>query len=253
MSMSWSINEVARLTGLTSRALRHYHAIGLLEPAWTAEGGRRHYQEEQLLKLQEILLLRELGLSLETIGTALATRRDADRVEVLTKHRQHLRKERDRLERLITTIDRTIDSLEGGEAMAADEIFDGLIHNPYEAEARQTWGDEAVDAADQRLRRLSKEERALLTSGKGFAKVHGDLARLKAEGLAVTDTAVQEAVAAHYRLVSLAWTPNREAYEGLGEMYLNDERFRRNIGGGDDDLVRFLVDAMHVYATNNLA
>lgn len=253
MQMSWSITEVARLTGLTSRTLRHYGAIGLLKPAWQAEGGRRHYQEEELLRLQEILLLRDLGLSLEDIATALATRRGATRAEVLARHRQELRAERDRLERLIATVDRTIDSLTGGEQMASDEIFDGLIHNPYEPEARRTWGDEAVDASNRRLRELSKEDRALLTSGEGFTKVHSDLARLKSNGAATSDAAVQDVVASHYRLVSLAWTPNREAYQGLGDMYLGDERFCRNIGGGDDALVKYLVDAMYVYADEHLA
>ncbi|HLU81799.1 MAG TPA: TipAS antibiotic-recognition domain-containing protein [Trueperaceae bacterium] len=251
--MSWSINEVARLTGLTSRALRHYDAIGLLKPAWTAEGGRRHYQEEELLKLQEILLLRDLGLSLEDIGAAVATRRDDARAEVLARHRRQLQTERDRLDRLITTVDRTIDSLTGGEKMAPQEIFDGLIHNPYEAEARQTWGDEAVDTSYAKLRALSKEDRELLTSGKGFERAHADLAKLMATGATVSDPAVQEVVAFHYKVVSLAWTPNREAYKGLGDMYLADERFRHNIGGGDDDLVKFLADAMHVYADANLA
>lgn len=251
--MSWSINEVARLTGLTSRALRHYDAIGLLKPAWTAEGGRRHYREEELLKLQEILLLRDLGLSLEDIDAAVATRRDDARAEVLTRHRRQLQTERDRLDRLITTVDRTIDSLTGGQKMAPEEIFDGLIHNPYEAEARQTWGEEAVDASYEKLRALSQENRELLTSGKGFEQAHADLARLKAAGASVSDPAVQEVVAFHHRVVSMAWTPNREAYKGLGDMYLADERFRHNIGGGDDDLVKFLADAMHVYADANLA
>lgn len=250
--MSWSINEVASLTGLTSRALRHYDAIGLLKPAFTAEGGRRHYKEEQLLRLQEILLLRDMGLSLETIDAALATRRDADRAEVLARHRRQLQKERDRLKRLIATVDKTIDRLKGGESMAAEEIFDGLVHNPYEAEARRTWGDAVVDASYQRLRQLSKEDRKLLTSGKGFEKAHSDLAVLMGKGVAASDAAAQEAVAFHYRVVSVAWAPNREAYKSLGEMYLNDERFRRTIGGGDDDLVRYLVEAMHIYADTNL-
>lgn len=198
-------------------------------------------------------MLRDLGLSLEEIDAALATRREDARAEVLARHRQQLQAERDRLERLITTVDRTIVSLKGGEPMAPEEIFDGLIHNPYAAEARRTWGDEAVDASYQRLRELSKEDREPLTSGKGFKKVHGDLAVLKRKGTATSDNAVQDVVAFHYRLVSLAWTPNRDAYEGLGDMYLSDDRLRRNIGAGDDDLVKYLVDAMRIYADDHLA
>ena len=238
------------MTGLTSRTLRHYHAIGLLRPAFTADGGRRHYEEGELLRLQEILLLRDLGLRLETIDEALATRDDADRVAVLRHHRRQLEAERDRYERLIATVDRTIQSLERGVSMAPEEMFDGLIHNPYEQEAREKWGDEAVDTSYQRLRKLSPEDRELLTSGRGWQQVHKDLADLKEQGATSDDPRVQEVVERHYRLVSLAWTPNREAYIGLGEMYLSDERFARNIG--DDATVKLLADAMRVYAEARL-
>jgi MerR family transcriptional regulator, thiopeptide resistance regulator len=56
--MSWSIADVARMSNVTARTLRHYDAIGLLPPAWTAAGGRRYYEREQLLRLQQVLLLR---------------------------------------------------------------------------------------------------------------------------------------------------------------------------------------------------
>lgn len=238
------------MTGLTSRTLRHYDAIGLLRPAWTADGGRRHYQDRELLRLQEILLLRDLGLGLDTIERALATRDEGARVEVLRRHRRQLEAERDRYERLLLTVDRTIASLEEGTMMAPEEIFDGLIHNPYEEEAREKWGNEAVDASYARVRKLSKEDRELLTSGRGWQEIHAAVAELAAEGVSSDDPRLQELVGRHYRLVSLAWTPNREAYSGLGEMYLSDPRFGKNIG--DDATVKLLADAMRVYAEANL-
>lgn len=239
------------MTGLTSRTLRHYDAIGLLRPAWTADGGRRHYENRELLRLQEILLLRDLGLRLDTIEQALATHGESDKVEVLRRHRRQLEAERDRYERLITTVNRTIQSLEEGTNMAPEEIFDGLIHNPYEDEAREKWGDETVDASYARLRKLSKEDRELLTSGRGWQEVHAAVAQLAQQGVASDDADLQQVVERHYRLVSLAWTPNREAYIGLGEMYLADPRFAKNIG--NDATVRLLVDGMRVYAEANLS
>ncbi|MFG1616830.1 MerR family transcriptional regulator [Nonomuraea wenchangensis] len=65
--MAWSIAEVARMSGVTSRTLRHYHEIGLLEPARIGGNGYRHYEEDQLLRLQQILVLREMGLGLAEI------------------------------------------------------------------------------------------------------------------------------------------------------------------------------------------
>lgn len=251
--MALSISEVVGVTGLTSRTLRHYHAIGLLEPAWTAPGGRRYYEQEQLLRLQEILLLRQLGLPLDEIAATLADPAPGARSKALSLHLAQLEKERSRLDRLIDTVRLTIMSLEEGADMSPEEIFDGLVQNPYEAEARERWGHAAVDESNRRVRNLSKEDRELLTSGRGFQQVHEDLAALKHQGLAIEDERVQQVIARHYKVVSLAWTPNREAYLNLGEMYLQDERFRRNIGQGDDSLVEYLAAAMKVYANANLS
>src|ERR1700710_1383025 len=125
---SWSIAEVARMSGVTSRTLRHYDAVGLLRPARVAADGRRHYGRAELLRLQRILLLRELGGGLPAIAEALAHGDDG----VLRRHRDGLAQERARLDRLIRTVDRTIE--EGGQ-MAAEEMFAGFAHHPYEAEA----------------------------------------------------------------------------------------------------------------------
>ena len=62
--MEWSIQDVVREAGVTSRALRHYDAIGLLRPSRVDAGGTRHYDLDALTRLQRILLLRELGLGL---------------------------------------------------------------------------------------------------------------------------------------------------------------------------------------------
>jgi len=239
---SWSIAEVARMSDVTSRTLRHYDAIGLLPPAWIGADGRRYYRRPELLRLQRILLLRELGLGLAAIAEALE--READPVAVLRTHRDRLAGERDRLAHLVRTVDATIESLEGGEEMSAEQMFSGFGHNPYEAEARERWGDEAVDASYQRIRDLAPEQAELARTG--FGKVHSGLAELLAAGVPVTDPRVQELVGLHHEVVSLFWTPSAEAYRNLGRMYLDDERFQATIGG--EAVTRYLADAMEVYA-----
>ena len=135
--------------------------------------------------------------------------------------------------------------------MAAETLFEGFEHNPYEAEARERWGDEAVDASYERIRGWSPAEAEKAKSG--YERVHSGLATLLAAGVPVTDPRVQELVQLHYEVVSLFWTPDAETYRGLGQMYVDDERFRRNIGGGNDALVEYLRDAMGVYADTRLA
>jgi DNA-binding transcriptional MerR regulator len=241
---SWSIAEVARLSDVTSRTLRHYDAIGLLPPAWVAADGRRYYRRPELLRLQRILLLRELGLGLSAIAEALD--READPVAVLRAHRDRLAGEQVRLARLVRTVDATIESLEGGEEMSAEQMFSGFGHNPYEAEARERWGDEAVDASYQRIRDLAPEQAELARTG--FDKVHSGLAELLSAGVPVTDPRVQELVGLHHEVVSLFWTPSAEAYRNLGRMYLDDERFQATIGG--EAVTRYLAEAMGIYAEN---
>jgi len=53
----WSIDEVARMSKVTSRTLRHYDDVGLLRPAYVGSNGYRYYEQEQLLRLQQVLLL----------------------------------------------------------------------------------------------------------------------------------------------------------------------------------------------------
>jgi DNA-binding transcriptional MerR regulator len=234
------------MSGITARTLRHYDAIGLLPPAWVAADGRRYYRRPELLRLQRILLLRELGMGLKPIAAALE--RAADPVTVLSEHRDRLVGERDRLARLARTVENTIASLERGEDMTAEQMFEGFQHNPYEAEARERWGDEAVDASYQRMRSWTPEQAELARTG--FAQVHSGLAGLLAEGVPVTDPRVQELVDRHHQVITLFWTPSAEAYRNLGRMYLDDERFQATIGG--KGVTRYLAEAMDVYADARL-
>lgn len=249
--MSWSISEVARESGVTSRTLRHYHAIGLLTPAWTADGGRRYYEQEQLLRLQRILLLRDLGLSLQVIGEILTDQHDRDAIDALTSHRRWLLAERGRLDRLIATVEETITTLREGKDMNATTLFQGFEHNPYEAEARRRWGDAAIDDSYVRMRGWTPEQAERARTG--FDAARDQLAELRDAGVPVADERVQQVVHGHYRWLCLFWTPTRDAYEGLANTYLADDRFRRNIGNGDDSLVAYLRDAMKAYADVRLS
>ena len=236
------------MSGVTSRTLRHYDAIGLLPPAWVAADGRRHYGRKELLRLQRILLLRELGVGLPAIGEALT--RVGSEAAVLRRHRDQLADERDRLARLVRTVEDTITSIEGGADMAAETLFEGFEHGPYEAEARQRWGDEVVDKSYERMGSLRGADAELARTG--FERVNQSLVPLRAAGVPVDDPRVQELIALHCRVLRLFWEPGAEAYKNLGQLYVDDERYRRAIGGGDDGLVEYLRDAMAVYADTQL-
>lgn len=256
--MSWSIAEVARMSKVTSRTLRHYDAIGLLPASWTDHSGRRYYEHADLLRLQQILLLRDLGLKLETIKAVLEAQSEQDAAILLRKHREWLRNERKRLTRLIGTVDATIESLEKGGDMAPEKLFEGFDPSEFGgfepeqhvAEARDRWG-ETVDEANARVKHWTKEDwsRFKEESEAGLSRI----VQLFDEEVPADDPRTVEAIDAQYRMVANFWTPNREAFIGLGQMYVDDPRFAKTYEDVRPGLAAYMRDAMKVYAEQRLA
>ena len=253
--MAWSIAQVARMSKVTSRTLRHYDEIGLLRPARVGANGYRYYEQEQLLRLQQILVMRELGVGLDAIGEIVHGGRDE--VEVLALHRKWLLAERDRFERLAATVSRTIDDLrKGGDNvnnMSMDhwfEGFDAAKQAELTEEARQRWGAENVDAANERVK--DKPKHWWVNQGAQWTAQLTTLVELIDAGREPADAEVQDAISNHYQWITQYWTPNRESYTGLGDLYADDPRFRANFDKTDPRLAEFLRAAIAEYARTRL-
>jgi MerR family transcriptional regulator, thiopeptide resistance regulator len=241
------------MSGTTSRTLRHYDSVGLLRPAYVGSNGYRYYERDQLLRLQEILLLRELGLGLDAVAEVLDE--PGDRVSVLRRHRRMLMRERERLQQLVDTIGRTIEELEGGEDMAEHpeqwfEGFDAEKQRAYEAEARQLYGDEVVDDSKARMASWSKSDVEEIQAQ--AREAHERIAALMDADVPPDDPRALDAVDLHYRWVSRFWMPNAESYAGLGRLYVDDPRFTQTIDATRSGLSAYLRDAMAAYATARL-
>src|SRR5690606_9926760 len=155
--MEWSIQQIARLAGTTSRTLRHYDDLGLVPPSRIGSNGYRYYDELALVRLQRVLLLRELGLGLSEIGDVLA--RELEEESALTTHLSLLRQEQDRLTRQIAAVEHTIHALKGGEDFMAESMFDGFDHTQYKDEVEQRWGKDAYVRSDSCWSWLSDGDR----------------------------------------------------------------------------------------------
>lgn len=252
--MAWSIAQVARMSKVTSRTLRHYDDIGLLRPAWVGRNGYRYYEREQLLALQRILIMRELGLGLDAIAEIIHDGRD--QVEALRMHHAWLLSEQDRFARLASTVERTIAELEGGDMTTSDMAhwFEGIDPEKqaqWQEEARQRWGAEVVDASIERVKDKPKDwwQRE---GSRWLANLRAMVALIDA-GKAPDDAEVLDAVQAHYQWICQFWTPNRESYKGLSELYTQDPRFRANFDKTDPRLAEFLRAAMVAYADARLS
>lgn len=243
---SWTTDQVARLTGVSSRTLRHYDHVGLLRPAGTGPGGRRRYGRAELHRLQHVLVLRELGLGLGEIADVLD---DGDEVAALRRHHARLLAEAGRLHRLADAVARSIDERQGGPVMSVEEMFAAFRDDPNGAEARDRWGPQ-VAAVQEEVATWDRD-----TAGEvhaGMERVHRRLAELMAAGEPVDAPAVADAVAAHHAWVSRFWTPGREAYVGLGALYADDPRFTATIDAYGAGLSRYLRDAIAAWAPAHL-
>ncbi|WP_298864120.1 MerR family transcriptional regulator [uncultured Microbacterium sp.] len=252
--MDWSIQEIARLAGTTSRTLRHYDAIGLLAPSRIAGNGYRHYDESALVRLQRILLLRELGLGLPQIGQVLE--QGQPEASALQTHLELLRAEQQRLARQIASVESTITALTERKDLMAENMFDGFDHTQYKDEVEQRWGKKAYADSDRWWRGMSESERA------GWKQ---RVVELNHDWVAAAETGVDPASAEAQALAArhVAWltgipgTPaaaaggDVKAYViGLGEMYVADPRFGANYGG--EQGAAFVRDALRNYAEANL-
>ena len=250
--MDWSIQEVARLAGTTSRTLRHYDEIGLFAPSSVGSNGYRRYDEAALVRLQRILLLRRLGLGLSDIADVLA--RETPEHEALETHLALLRQEEDRLARQIRAVESTIGALRGGEQLMAEDMFDGFDHTQYESEVVQRWGSEAYAQSDRWWRHLGDDERARWQHE--AARLADDWKDAAARDLDPASDEAQRLAARHVAwLTGVPGAPTaphqlKGYVTGLGEMYVADPRFAANYGGQAG--AEFVRDALREFAQRAL-
>ena len=243
----WSIQEIARLSGTTSRTLRHYGDVGLLAPTRIGDNGYRYYDERALVRLQRILMLRDLGLGLPSISEVLDGQRD-DR-EALAGHLRWLREEQHRLDRQIRAVEGTIEKLEGGENLMAEEALDGFDHTRYRDEVVERWGEEAYADSDAAWRAKTEAEKA------EWMSLQKQLASdwIAAAGSDPTSEAAQNLARRQYDWLREApGTPplTKQYFVGLGELYVADARFAANYGGAAG--AAFVRDAMAAWADEHL-
>ncbi|MFF4605733.1 MerR family transcriptional regulator [Streptomyces sp. NPDC001339] len=255
--MAWSIADVARMSGVTSRTLRHYDEIGLLPPAWIGSNGHRYYEEANLLRLQQILLMRELDVGLREIRAVLDSQ--VDQVAVLRAHHQRLLAERDRLETLARTVGRTIAELEEGKddndmvkINRPENLFEGFepSRSEVEAEVRERW-PEAWEQSRQVVETMTAEDTERWQQEVTAQMIR--IAEFMATGTPVADPAVQTEMDTHYQGVCRFWTPCAAAYKGLGQTYVDDPQMRANFDKIADGLAVYQRDAMAVYADARLS
>jgi DNA-binding transcriptional MerR regulator len=225
-----------------------------VKPSRIGGNGYRYYDADALVRLQRVLLLRELGLGIPAIVKVMAGQ--SDDTLALRTHLGWLAQEKERIGRQIASVERTIKELEGGEKPMAEKMFEGFDHTQYKDEVEQRWGKESYAKSDAWWTSLSQDgkddfmlEAAELIEGWKSAASSG--------GAADGEEAQSLAKRQYEWLSGIPGTPrtpenraSKDYYTGLAEMYVADDRFAKNYGGNEG--ATFVRDAMLVFAERNL-
>lgn len=246
--MVYTVKELADLAGVSRRTLHYYDEIELLKPSTKSDNGYRYYDEVAVLRLQQILFFRELGMSLAEIGTAVDAP-DFDILLALQDHRQALQQRAKRLNSLIQTIDKTIDHLQGKVEMSTNEFFTGFdeeTQKAYEKEAAERWDADEVKATSQRWNNYSTyQQKQIMEEGN---VIYIDLLAVMDKG--ADSLEVQQTIGRWHQHLRYFYEPTVERMRGLGWGYTNDPAFAAFYEKIHPDMPQFISQAIAIYCDN---
>ena len=239
--MKMQIKEFAEFTGVSVRTLHYYDEIGLLTPAFVEKStGYRFYDEQSLLRMQEILFYRELDFSLKSIRELLSSP-NYDKNKALNEQKHLLTLKKERLERLISAIDGAV---KGENVM---KVFDNSEFEKYKTEAKEKWGQTpAYEEYERKTKGYSKDKWNGLADGMDCIMAEFALCMKKGEEPDSSEAqnlvkCLQNHITENYYLCT------NEILAGLGQMYVCDERFKNNIDKHADGTAAFICDSIEVY------
>ncbi len=247
----YKINELSKLANVSTRTLRYYDTIGLLSPALVGENNYRLYTSKEVDLLQQILFYKELGFSLKKIRSIIYTD-DFDFLVALNYHKRQLIMKKNRLNKLLETIDKTIEKEKGERNMSDNEKFinlkEKLINENNEKfgdELEELYGRETITTSHDKLRKMSRWEL------EHADKLRNDINQQLSIALATGNPKSVQAMKVckmHQEWIKLYWnTYTIEAHLSLTEMYTSDSRFREYYEKSGKGATDFLFAAMKEY------
>lgn len=251
--MAYTVNQLAKLSGVSIRTLHYYDEIELLKPSFIGDNNYRYYEDEALLKLQQILFYRKLDFSLSDIQRILSDKH-FDKIKALESHKLILEKNIDQTKNLIDTINKTIAHLRGKKTMKLEEIFDG-----FDAEKQAMYEnfliesgvpEKIIDSVRNKVDNWTKED--WMKNKKEADALYAALADAINHHHSASSLEVQKLIKQHYEMTKIFWTPNQESYIGLSQLYCSHPDFVKFYDAIHPKLLTLLVEAMKIYAEQNL-
>jgi len=251
--MEYTINKLAQLAGVSTRTLRYYDEIGLLEPSHIKENGYRIYGQVQIDKLQQIMLYKELNVPLEDIKKIICD--DNFNPDIaLEEHLRSLLTKKLQLDILITNVQKTIASNKGEMTMGNKEKFEGFKNQLIEdnekihgTEIREKYGDHAVNKSNAKIKGMSQEQYAKLEK---LTEDLNEALKLAVETNNPASEQAQKACDLHKEWLCYFWEDgmySKEAHLVLADMYIADERFEAHYEKIAPGCAAFLKESLEVY------
>lgn len=249
--MEYTVQKLGKLAGISTRTLRYYDEIGILKPARINSSGYRIYGRAEVDQLQQILLYRELGLSLDSIKDIIHDP-SFNPIHALQQHYDQLLDKRKQLDALIANVQKTMAYAEGRMTMSDKEKFEGfkrqLIEEnerKYGKEVREKYGDERVNQSNEKLLNMTPEQHEEVT--RLADEVIATLTEAFQQGDPAGETA-QRAADLHKQWLTFYWNEySKEAHANLAQMYVEDERFKAYYDREQPGMAEFLRDAIRIY------
>lgn len=249
--MEYSVNELSKIAKISTRTLRYYHEIDLLKPKRISSSGYRIYGEEEVDKLQQILLYKSMGFKLEDIKNIINSS-SFDIMSALYSHKDELIKRRNEIDLLIENVEKTISYKKGELEMSDKEKFEGFKNNlvkenekTYGQEIRKKYGSKTIDDSNAKMLGLNEEE------FEQFKKLEVNIIEKLKEAMEEDDPSgqkAQEACELHKEWLGYTWNfYTKEAHRSLGEMYVADERFKSYYDKNKEGMAEFFRNALNVY------
>lgn len=238
-----TVKDVSELTGVSVRTLHYYDEIGLLK-ADRSRAGYRLYTDTDLVRLQQVLIGRSLGLALEDIRRTLDDP-NFDAPAALRRQRDQLLARVSETHRMIASIDATLKHLNTkDEMMSKKDMFDGFEPEKYEAEAKERWGN--TDAYKESARRTKKY------GEKDWAAIKAETNAIFADAAAAMKKGVKSdgpearALAERHRQHTERWfyPCSTAMHVNLADMWEADDRFKANIDKHGEGLTAWLAAAV---------
>jgi DNA-binding transcriptional MerR regulator len=243
--MKYTVNQLARLAGVTNRTLRYYDQIGLLRPASYGNNGYRYYGQDAVFRLQQVLFYRELGFSLDQIRSIL-DRPDFDLLQALEEHRRALLERVERTNLLIETVDKTILHIKGRIEMSKPDFYKGFDEERqkrYEQQVRERWGDEAMARTKDWNAYTPEQKNNILAEGH---EIHLGIADNMDRGYDSPE--VQYWIARFHQMINTRFYEcSLEIFSALGHGYVADPEFTAFYEKIKPGMAAFMEKAMAYY------